>query len=93
MKAFLPGSQVDIRPVRDNDSVIGLEGMFKVLKLSRKKANVVVSRRAYLEEERESKRKTLLDSIKEGDEVVAKVKNITDYGVFMDLGGLSYNFV
>ncbi|MGA6994472.1 MAG: 30S ribosomal protein S1 [Candidatus Deferrimicrobiaceae bacterium] len=88
VKAFLPGSQVDIRPVRDNDSVIGLEGMFKVLKLSRKKANVVVSRRSHLEEERESKRKTLLDSIREGDEVVAKVKNITDYGVFMDLGGL-----
>ncbi len=88
VKAFLPGSQVDIRPVRDNEAVIGLEGKFKVLKLSRKKANVVVSRRAYLEEERESLRKTLLDSIREGDELVAKVKNITDYGVFMDLGGL-----
>ncbi len=88
VKAFLPGSQVDIRPVRDNDGVIGLEGKFKVLKLSRKKTNVVVSRRASLEEEREAKRKTLLDSIREGDEVVAKVKNITDYGVFMDLGGL-----
>jgi small subunit ribosomal protein S1 len=88
VKAFLPGSQVDIRPVRDTDGVIGLEGRFKVLKLSRKKTNVVVSRRASLEEEREVKRKTLLDSIREGDEVVAKVKNITDYGVFMDLGGL-----
>ena len=88
VKAFLPGSQVDIRPVRDNDGVIGLEGRFKVLKLSRKKSNVVVSRRTFLEEEREEKRKLLLDSIREGDEVVAKVKNITDYGVFMDLGGL-----
>ncbi len=88
VKAFLPGSQVDIRPVRDNDSVIGLEGKFKVLKISRKKANVVVSRRAYLEEERETQRKVLLDSVREGDEVVARVKNITDYGVFMDLGGL-----
>lgn len=88
VKAFLPGSQVDIRPVRDNDSVIGLEGKFKVLKLSRKKANVVVSRRCYLEEEREAQKKALLDTLQEGDEVVARVKNITDYGVFMDLGGL-----
>jgi len=88
VKAFLPGSQVDLRPVRDNDSVMGLQGKFKVLKLSRKKANVVVSRRAYLEEERESLKKTILDKIQEGDVVEAKVKNITDYGVFMDLGGL-----
>ena len=88
VKAFLPGSQVDIRPVRDNDSVINLQGKFKVLKLSRKKANVVVSRRVFLEEDREARRKTLLDSIREGDEIEAKVKNITDYGVFMDLGGL-----
>jgi len=88
VKAFLPGSQVDIRPVRDNEAVIGLQGKFKVLKLSRKKANVVVSRRAYLEEEREARRKSLLDNIREGDEIEAKVKNITDYGVFMDLGGL-----
>ncbi len=88
VKAFLPGSQVDIRPVRDNESVIGLQGKFKVLKLSRKKANVVVSRRAYLEEERDRRRKELLDTIREGDEVEAKAKNITDYGVFMDLGGL-----
>ncbi|HEU5360440.1 MAG TPA: 30S ribosomal protein S1, partial [Candidatus Deferrimicrobiaceae bacterium] len=80
--------QVDIRPVRDNDSVLQLQGKFKVLKLSRKKTNVVVSRRVYLEEDRESRRKMLLDSIREGDEIEAKVKNITDYGVFMDLGGL-----
>ncbi len=88
VKAFLPGSQVDLRPVRDNDSVMGLQGKFRVLKLSRKKANVVVSRRAYLEEERETLKKTILDKIQEGDVVEAKVKNITDYGVFMDLGGL-----
>ncbi|MGE5190564.1 MAG: 30S ribosomal protein S1 [Gemmatimonadota bacterium] len=88
VKAFLPGSQVDLRPVRDNDSVMGLQGKFKVLKLSRKKANVVVSRRSYLEEERESLKRTILDRIREGDVVEAKVKNITDYGVFMDLGGL-----
>ncbi len=88
VKAFLPGSQVDLRPVRDNEAVIGLEGKFKVLKLSRKKANVVVSRRAFLEEDREERKKVLLDSVQEGDVVEAKVKNITDYGVFMDLGGL-----
>ncbi len=88
VKAFLPGSQVDVRPVRDNEAVIGLQSKFKVLKLSRKKANVVVSRRVHLEEEREARKKTLLDSIQEGDEVEARVKNITDYGVFMDLGGL-----
>ena len=88
VKAFLPGSQVDLRPVRDNDPIIGIQGKFKILKFSRKKANVVVSRRAYLEEERDVLRKALLDQIKEGDTVEARVKNITDYGVFMDLGGL-----
>jgi small subunit ribosomal protein S1 len=88
VKAFLPGSQVDIRPVRDNDSVVGLSGNFKILKFSRKKANVVVSRRAAMEEERESHRKNILERIQEGDTVEARVKNITDYGVFMDLGGL-----
>ena len=88
VKAFLPGSQVDIRPVRDNDAVVGLQGKFKILKFSRKKANVVVSRRAALEEERDGQRKGILERIREGDVVEAKVKNITDYGVFMDLGGL-----
>ena len=68
--------------------VIGIQGKFKILKFSRKKANVVVSRRAFLEEERDSLRKGLLDHIQEGDVVEARVKNITDYGVFMDLGGL-----
>jgi small subunit ribosomal protein S1 len=86
VKAFLPGSQVDIRPVRDNDAVVGLQGKFKILKFSRKKANVVVSRRASLEEERDGQRKGILERIREGDDVEAKVKNITDYGVFMDLG-------
>lgn len=88
VKAFLPGSQVDIRPVRDNEAVVGLAGNFKILKFSRKKANVVISRRAALEEERDSLRKGILGKIKEGDVIEAKVKNITDYGVFMDLGGL-----
>ncbi len=88
VRAFLPGSQVDIRPVRDNDSVLGLQGKFKILKFSRKKANVVVSRRSYLEEERNSMREDILERVKEGDIVEARVKNITDYGVFMDLGGL-----
>jgi len=88
VKAFLPGSQVDIRPVRDNEAVVGLQGKFKILKFSRKKTNVVVSRRAALEEERDGQRKGILERIREGDNVEAKVKNITDYGVFMDLGGL-----
>ncbi|MEK6779257.1 MAG: 30S ribosomal protein S1 [Candidatus Deferrimicrobiota bacterium] len=88
VKAFLPGSQVDIRPVRDNEAVVGLSGKFKILKFSRKKTNVVVSRRAALEEERDSLRKGILEHIHEGDVIEAKVKNITDYGVFMDLGGL-----
>jgi small subunit ribosomal protein S1 len=88
VKAFLPGSQVDLRPVRDNDPVIGIQGKFKILKFSRKKANVVVSRRAYLEEERDVARKGILDHVQEGDTIEARVKNITDYGVFMDLGGL-----
>jgi small subunit ribosomal protein S1 len=88
VKAFLPGSQVDLRPVRDNDPVIGIQGRFKILKFSRKKANVVVSRRAFLEEERDILRKGILDHVQEGDVIEARVKNITDYGVFMDLGGL-----
>ena len=88
VKAFLPGSQVDLRPVRDNDPVIGIQGKFKILKFSRKKANVVVSRRAFLEEERDVLRKGILDHVQEGDTIEARVKNITDYGVFMDLGGL-----
>jgi len=88
VKAFLPGSQVDLRPVRETEDVIGLSGHFKIIKLSRKKANVVVSRRAWQEEEREAKRRRLLETIKEGDVVQGKVKNITEYGVFLDLGGL-----
>ncbi|MEW6719601.1 MAG: 30S ribosomal protein S1 [Thermodesulfobacteriota bacterium] len=88
VKAFLPGSQVDLRPVRDNDPVIGIQGKFKILKFSRKKANVVVSRRVFLEEERDVARKGILEHVQEGDTIEARVKNITDYGVFMDLGGL-----
>jgi small subunit ribosomal protein S1 len=68
--------------------VVGLQGKFKILKFSRKKTNVVVSRRAALEEERDIQRKGILERIREGDTVEAKVKNITDYGVFLDLGGL-----
>ncbi|HEY5995462.1 MAG TPA: 30S ribosomal protein S1, partial [Candidatus Deferrimicrobiaceae bacterium] len=88
VRTFLPGSQVDLRPVKDTENVVGLKGKFKILKFSRKKANVVVSRRAWLEQEREGLRAGLLDHIKEGDIVEARVKNITDYGAFMDLGGL-----
>jgi len=88
VKAFLPGSQVDLRPMRDNDPVIGIQGKFKILKFSRKKANIVVSRRAFLETERDALRGEILSNLKEGDVIEARVKNITDYGVFMDLGGM-----
>ena len=88
VKAFLPGSQVDLRPMRDSDPVIGIQGKFKILKFSRKKANIVVSRRAFLETERGVLRDEILSNLKEGDVIEARVKNITDYGVFMDLGGM-----
>ncbi len=87
-KAFLPGSQADIRQVKNPDSLIGIEDHFKILKFSRQKVNIVVSRRAYLEEILKTRKEELLGSLKEGDVVEGRVKNITDYGVFIDLGGL-----
>jgi small subunit ribosomal protein S1 len=86
--AFLPGSQIDLRPVRNMDVYIGKVYKFKVIKFNKKRGNIVLSRRALLEEERESMRAQTLDQIKEGADVRGVVKNITDYGAFIDLGGM-----
>ncbi len=86
--AFLPGSQADLRPIRNLDELVGKTFEFKILKYNRKRSNIVLSRRAILEKERESKREATLASIHEGQVVDGIVKNITDYGVFIDLGGV-----
>ena len=86
--AFLPGSQVDIRPVRDLDRFVGQSMLFNILKYDRDRNNVVLSRRAIMEKERESDRKVLLETIEEGKIVEGIIKNITDYGLFIDLGGI-----
>ncbi len=88
VEAFLPGSHVDLRPVPDMDALVNEEFEFRVLKINRRRSNVIVSRRVLLEEERDSKRQDLLRTLDEGQTVVGKAKNITDYGVFVDLGGL-----
>lgn len=88
VKAFLPGSQIDLRPVRNMDVYIGKKYKFKVIKFNKKRGNIVLSRRALLEEERESMRTQTLDAMKEGSRVRGVVKNITDYGAFIDLGGM-----
>lgn len=86
--AFLPGSQVDVRPVRDLDQYVGQTLDFKVLKYDRKRNNVVLSRRAIVASEREAEKQDILKNIKEGNIVEGVIKNITDYGVFIDLGGI-----
>ena len=88
VKAFLPGSQIDLRPVRNMDIYIGKKYKFKVIKFNKKRGNIVLSRRALLEEERENLRSQTLDAMKEGSIVQGIVKNITDYGAFIDLGGM-----
>ncbi len=88
VEAFLPGSHVDLRPVPDMDALVNEEFEFRVLKINRRRSNVIVSRRVLLEEERDSKRSELLVSLDEGQIVKGKAKNITEYGVFVDLGGL-----
>jgi small subunit ribosomal protein S1 len=88
VRAFLPGSLVDVRPVRDTTYLEGKEQEFKVIKLDRKRNNVVVSRRAVVEEEYSAERDTLLKNLEEGMEVKGIVKNLTDYGAFLDLGGI-----
>ena len=86
--AFLPGSHVDLRPVPDMDALVGDEYEFRVLKINRRRSNVIVSRRVLLEEKREEKRKDLLETLEEEQVIKGKVKNVTEYGVFVDLGGL-----
>jgi small subunit ribosomal protein S1 len=86
--AFLPGSQVALRPVRDLDQMVGETFEFKVIKYNRKRSNIVLSRRLILEKEREGKRAETLATIHEGKVVTGVVKNITEYGAFIDLGGI-----
>ena len=86
--AFLPGSQADLRPIRNLDEMVGKEFDFKILKYNRKRSNIVLSRRVLLEEEREEKRAKTLATIHEGKMVSGIVKNLTEYGVFVDLGGV-----
>ncbi len=86
--AFLPGSQVDIRPVRDIGPLMGSPQPFQILKMDRARGNIVVSRRAVLEETRQEARSELVASLKEGQVLQGVVKNITDYGAFVDLGGI-----
>ena len=88
VEAFLPGSHVDLRPVPDMDALVNQEFEFRVLKINRRRSNVIVSRRVLLEEERDSKRQDLLRTLEEAQIVHGKAKNITEYGVFVDLGGL-----
>ncbi|MGD2272548.1 MAG: 30S ribosomal protein S1 [Desulfobacterales bacterium] len=88
VQAFLPGSQADLRPIRNLDDLIGKTFEFKILKYNRKRSNIVLSRRAILEQERDAKRATTLASIHEDKVVEGTVKNITEYGVFVDLGGV-----
>jgi small subunit ribosomal protein S1 len=88
VQAFLPGSQADIRPIRNLDDLVGKKYKFKILKYNRKRSNIVLSRRAILEAEREAKRAATLAVIEDGKVLDGIVKNITEYGVFVDLGGV-----
>jgi len=88
VKAFLPGSQVDLRPVRNLDKLIGEKLKFKIIKFNKKRGNIVLSRRVLLEKEREEQRKDTIQKIKEGAILKGQIKNITDYGAFVDLGGV-----
>jgi small subunit ribosomal protein S1 len=88
MKAFLPGSQLEIRPVRNLDGYLGQQIEVRVIKLNKKRGNVVVSRKEILEEEQNAKRSTTLEHLGEGAILTGTVKNLTDYGAFVDLGGI-----
>ena len=88
IKAFLPGSQVEIRPVRNLDGYIGTEIEVRVIKLNKKRGNVVISRKELLEEEQTAKKSITLATLEEGSVLTGTVKNLTDYGAFVDLGGL-----
>ena len=88
LKAFLPGSQIEIRPVRNLDGYLGQQIEIRVIKLNKKRGNVVVSRKEILEEEQNAKRSTTLEHLGEGAVLTGTVKNLTDYGAFVDLGGI-----
>jgi small subunit ribosomal protein S1 len=88
VNAFLPGSQVDLRPVRNLDKMLGETYEFKIIKLNKRRGNIVLSRRVLLEEQRESMRGDTLKQLEEGQVVEGAVKNLTDYGAFIDLGGI-----
>jgi small subunit ribosomal protein S1 len=88
VKAFLPGSQIDLHPVRDLDGLVGKSFPLKIIKINHRRGNVVVSRRILLEETRDKKRQTTLSTLKEGQLIQGTVKNITEYGAFIDLGGI-----
>ncbi|HSG06156.1 MAG TPA: S1 RNA-binding domain-containing protein, partial [Nitrospiria bacterium] len=88
VKAFLPGSQIDLHPVRDLDSLIGKAYPIRIIKMNHRRGNIVVSRRVLLEESRDRRRKDALSTISEGQLIEGAVKNITDYGAFIDLGGI-----
>ncbi len=88
VKAFLPGSQVDLRPVRNLEQVVGQKLKFKVIKFNKRRANIVLSRRALLETERKKLRETTLETLAPGQIVDGVIKNLTDYGAFIDLGGI-----
>jgi small subunit ribosomal protein S1 len=88
MRAFLPGSQYDLRPVQNLDNLLGTELQVRITKLNRRRGNIVVSRRALLEEELHAKRAALMETLAEGQVVHGYVKNVTEYGAFVDLGGI-----
>ncbi|MBI5193379.1 MAG: 30S ribosomal protein S1 [Nitrospirae bacterium] len=88
IKAFLPGSQIDVRPIKDLDRMVGQTCNVKIIKMDQKRGNVVVSRRATIEEQIKKMREQTLDALEEGQLLEGYVKNITDYGVFVDLGGI-----
>ncbi|MCL2823523.1 MAG: 30S ribosomal protein S1 [Polyangiaceae bacterium] len=88
VKAFLPGSQVDLRPIRNLDKLIGQTYQFKVIKFNKKRGNIVLSRRVLLEKERDEMKARTLQTLSEGMTVIGTIKNITEYGAFVDLGGI-----
>ncbi|MEK7790547.1 MAG: 30S ribosomal protein S1 [Deltaproteobacteria bacterium] len=88
VKAFLPASQIDLRPIKNLNQFLGQRLKFKVIKLNKKRGNVVLSRRAVMEQERQIQKSTLLETLEEGKAVQGVVKNITEYGCFLDLGGI-----
>ena len=88
LQAFLPGSQIDLKPIRNFDALIGTKHDFKILKYNKRRSNIVLSRRAILERDRKIKREKTLHKLEEGSVLKGTVKNITDYGLFIDLGGI-----